>query len=320
MDKSILKQWHSFDKKVRPKFTVAEKRDISKQIKPISLEKIQKEYSELKKIGCAAHLQSDRTRVGNSVVDYFTFTERLETKGKYDINFYDFLQSSDLFKDKKFIQTMIEFYAAKKKKNIFIVLKEMYNICISAINIIRPIVYMEIYTKYKARKVLDFCAGWGGAIVASFVLNINSYIGVEINKNLEEPYNKLNSFLESQEKNMQTPTKIQMIFENALNVDYGSLDYDFVFTSPPYYFIQKYSHNEAYINKKKMETDFYVPLFKKTFDSLQKGGTYILNIPKEIYENVCTNLLGPANEIFFYKKSQRQNNYKETVYVWYKAL
>ena len=34
---------------------------------------------------------SPRSLVGNNVVDYFTFTQRLETKGKYNINFYEFI-------------------------------------------------------------------------------------------------------------------------------------------------------------------------------------------------------------------------------------
>jgi hypothetical protein len=44
----------------------------------------------------------------------------------------------------------------------------------------------------------------------------------------------------------------------------------------------------------------------------------ILNINKEMYENVCVDLFGVCHEIFFLKKSQRQNEYKENVYVWKK--
>ena len=174
--------------------------------------------------------------------------------------------------------------------------------------------YMEIYTQYKATSVLDFCAGWGGALIAAAVLNIPKYTGIELYSDLIEPYNKMNEYV----KTKKTETNISMIFKSALDVDYSELEYDLVFTSPPYYFIQKYMNNVVYKTKKEMDELFYVPLFSKTYQYLKKNGYYILNINKEVYENVCVQLFGECNEIFFLKKSQRQNEYKENVYVWKK--
>ena len=118
--------------------------------------------------------------------------QRLETKGKYDISFFEFLQNIEEFKKKTFIQTMIKYYKDVKNKNNtkneYIVLKEVYNICISAINIMRPLNCMEIYTKYNAKRVLNFCAGWGGSAVAAAALNLDAFYGVEINTELQEPY------------------------------------------------------------------------------------------------------------------------------------
>jgi 16S rRNA G966 N2-methylase RsmD len=213
---------------------------------------------------------------------------------------------------------MLEYYDTvknkNKKKNYYTILKEVYNICISAINIIRPIVYMEIYTKYKPKCILDFCAGWGGAAVAASALNIENYIGIEINHALKKPYSNLIDFLKEKSK-----TNISMIFDNALLVDYRTLQYDFVFTSPPYYFIQKYENNTEYKTKKEMDEKFYVPLFTNTYKYLQSEGIYALNINKEVYENVCIPLFGTAHDIYPYKKSKRQNNYDEIVYVWNKV-
>jgi hypothetical protein len=67
-----------------------------------------------------------------------------------------------------------------------------------------------------------------------------------------------------------------------------------------------------------MDDKFYKPLFLKTYQGLQKGGYYIINICREIYDNVLRELLGEAAEIFPLKKSKRQNNYTEMVYVWHK--
>jgi 16S rRNA G966 N2-methylase RsmD len=305
---------------INDNYTDLEKETISKSIKNISLEIVDREMDKLIQIG--TNIESfinltPRSLVGNNIVDYFTFTQRLKTKGKYDINFYEFIVNLDEFKKKKFIQNMLTYYRDVKNKNNtkseYTVLKEVYNICISAINIIRPLVYMEIYSKYKPKCVLDFCAGWGGAAVAAAALKLDKYIGIEINHNLEEPYGKLVTYLGE-----KSPTTIEMIFEDALKIDYNNLVYDFVFTSPPYYFIQKYENNPKYVSKKEMDELFYVPIFTKTYNGLQKGGHYIINVCKEVYDNVLVKLFGNAHEIYPYKKSKRQNDYNEIVYVWIK--
>jgi len=295
-----------------------EKEIISKNIKNISFENVNEEMEKLIKIGKNANTMSSRCRIGNNIVDYFTFTERLKTRGKYNVNFYEFLANIEYFKNKKFINNMLTYYEnvknKNKTKNSYIVLKEVYNICISAINIIRPIVYMEIYSKYKPNCILDFCAGWGGALVAATALNINRYIGIEINYNLKKPYQNMINYLKT-----KSNTNIDMIFDNALIVDYSSLCYDFVFTSPPYYFIQKYENNIIYKNKDDMNIHFYIPIFTKTYNGLKVGGHYIINVCKEVYDNVLIKLFGEAHEIYPYKKSKRQNDYNEIVYVWIKT-
>lgn len=302
---------------LKENFSEEEKKNISNQIKPIEIKTIEKEFTELKKIGMNASSKSERCRVGNSIVDYFTFVQRLHTRGKYNVNYFEFIHNIEIFKGKKFIQNMLTYYENVKnknnKKNKFTVLKEVYNICISAINIIRPLVYMEIYAKYQPKTILDFCAGWGGAVTAACALNISNYIGIEINHDLKEPYNRLTQFLSK-----GSTTNIKMIFQNALEVDYSKLDYDFVFTSPPYYFIQKYENNLPFSSKEEMDDCFYCPIIKKTYDNLKIGGFYLLNVNTEVYNRVCVPILGIANSTFPYKKSKRQNDYKEMVYVWEK--
>jgi len=290
---------------------------ISKKIKNITMSTLENEIQQLINIGKNAHTISSRCRTGNNIVDYFTFTQRLETKGKYDINFFEFVDKIEEFKKKKFIQTMLEYYKNVKNKNNtkneYIVLKEVYNICISAINIMRPLNCMEIYTKYKAKRVLNFCAGWGGSAVAAAALNLHAYYGVEINTELKQPYDNMVSFLKT-----YSDTALNIYICDAVNYDYTSLTYDTVFSSPPYYFIEKYENNVKYVSKKEMDEKFYKPLFYKTYNGLQNGGHYIINVCKEVYDRVLKELLGEACEIFPLKKSKRQNNYTEMVYVWKK--
>ena len=118
----------------------------------------------------------------------------------------------------------------------------------------------------------------------------------------------------------KSPTKIKIYIEDALNINYLTMDYDLVFASPPYYYLEKYSHNAIYDSKRDMDKHFYKPLFQKTYNGLKIGGHYIINVCKEVYDKVLKELLGEAHEIFPLKKSKRQNNYTEMVYIWKKKL
>jgi len=294
-----------------------DKQYISEQIKKITMEDVEKEMNKLIEIGKNADTMSSRCRTGNNVVDFFTFKNRLETKGKYDVTFYEFIERIDEFKEKKFIQTMLTYYKDVKnkngQKNQYIVYKEVYNICISAINIMRPLNCMELYTKYNSKRVLNCCTGWGGSAVAAAALNLDAYYGIDLNADLKEPYDNLVSYL-----NTKSATYFDIQIGDAINFDYTKIVYDTVFTSPPYYSIEKYPNSIKYESKKEMEEKFYKPLFTNTYNGLQIGGHYIINICKEIYDKVLKEILGEAHEIFPLKKSKRQNNYTEMVYVWVK--
>ena len=63
---------------------------ISSQIKAITPDMVNIEMDQLITIGKNAHTISPRSRIGNNIVDFFTFKQRLETKGKYNTNFLNF--------------------------------------------------------------------------------------------------------------------------------------------------------------------------------------------------------------------------------------
>ena len=299
------------------KYTTEEKIAIAKKIKDIKMENVEEDMNKLIKIGPNANMISERSKIGNNVVDYFTFLQRLETKGKYDVNYFEFLVNLDTFREKKFIQNMLKYYEDVKNKNNtkheYKVLKEVYNICISAINIMRPLNCMEIYTRFNAKRVLNFCSGWGGSTVAAAALNLDAFYGVEINTDLKDPYDKMVTYLRT-----KSNTEFSIQFGDAADFDYSIFDYDTVFASPPYYFIEKYANNIEYKSKADMDAKFYRPVFTKTYNGLKKGGHFIINVCKEVYDNVLKNLFGEAHTAFPLKKSKRQNNYTEMVYVWVK--
>ena len=65
---------------LKENYTKEEKVEIASHIKNISFEEMEEEMERLMEIGIDAHSISERSRIGNNVVDYFTFVQRLETK------------------------------------------------------------------------------------------------------------------------------------------------------------------------------------------------------------------------------------------------
>jgi len=333
---------NEFEKNNEKQDTEEYKKFIAHKIKPIGETDAENDFETLRIMVDNALLSAnddivsgsgiefnERCRTGNNIVDFFTFQERLETRGKYDVTFYDFVKNIEDFKKKKFIQNMFTYYATVKNarglKNEYIVLKEVYNICISAINIFRPLMAVEVYAKYKPSVVLDPCAGWGGRAVGAAVCeNVQHYFGIDVNQSLRIPYQNMCAFLNSRCKSKSNLTpRISMTIADAVTYDYSQIEprYDMVFTSPPYYFIEKYSHSPSYNNSKDgMDQEFYTPLFSQTYLHLLPGGCMALNVNREIYERVCVRLFGPAHQTMNCKKSKRQNDYREMIYIWIKKI
>lgn len=253
---------------------------------------------------------------GLDVVNSFTLVERLNTVSKTGISFYDLWRNKSKFKKKPYVAKMIQHYADTKDvgENDIKMWFRIYNLYYGAISVFRPSIAMFVYQKFSPTSVLDFTMGWGGRLVGACALDVPHYIGIDSNTNLREPYRKMVSFLKP-----LSSTKTTLIFRDALSIDYDSLDYDMVLTSPPYFNIERYA-NQPNRSKEDWISEFYEPLFAKTFAGMKKGGHYCLNIPDEIYRAVALPLFGrPSHRIPMPKyKRQQTEEYKEWIYVWRK--
>ena len=299
--------------------STAKYKKIADRLQTIPLSKVQSDYAKLKNLSCSDAIHSSgRSRLGNKIVDAFTFVERLHTKGNQHVNFYEFWEKRDVYKKRPYVKNMLAFYKNRKIDEIR-KYKYVYNLFFSSIAIFRPVMAMEIYCKLKSKRVLDFTMGWGGRLVGACALGLDAYYGVDVNKHLQEPYKEMVAFLESEPDHK---TAIHLQFQDALTVDYSKMDYDCVFTSPPYYNLETYRGSEGkYSSNEDWNERFYKPLFKKTYDSLKPDGSYCLNVPEYIYNDVCIPIFGKCVQKIPLKKGERipgKDQYKEFVYVWRK--
>jgi len=294
----------------------SEKKKLSYEIKPITEEKMRNSYLDL---ADEKTVPPETSLKGNDFVDYFTFLYRLNTVGKKRISFWDFWENKTFYMKKQYVKNMLKYYSKHTNMTLVDKLYKIFRVYFGSASIFKPVLAMNIYQRFKPTSVLDFTMGWGGRLVGASALNIPSYIGIDMNQKLEQPYKEMVKEL----KALGSTTKINLIFKDALAVDYSKLDYDCVFTSPPYYNTEIYDGSKR-MTEEEWNENFYIPIFNETFKHLKMGGYYILNIPISVYENVCIGLFGNADEkIPMYNsrnlsKKLNQSEYKEYIYVWCK--
>jgi hypothetical protein len=147
----------------------------------------------------------------------------------------------------------------------------------------KPVVAREIYNLYGNQgSVLDFCSGYGGRMVGFWGSDCKEYIGLDPNVDLIEPYSKLKTWLndiDPQDKSINMFCSPAEDFDYTLYKDH----FDLVFTSPPYFNLERYSHDstQSWIRYKEIETwkeKFLFTTIRKIYPCLKKGGYIIINI------------------------------------------
>lgn len=305
-----LKKIH---RKILPKLS---KKSIANLLYPVSLKEAIDDFNKLKVVDCN---DKNNSTVGSKFVNHFTVIERLNTKGRRGVSFYemyynfnDFYNNKPYFRngiDSVFKKKFFSFDDDKKVKN----LKSFFSLYMGNVGIFRPIIAKNIICNYKPKRMLDFTMGWGGRLVAACSENIEAYIGVDLNTNLKKYYTRMSNCLKG-----LSNTKITLFFKDAVTVDYSKLDYDFVLTSPPYYNVEIYNKNKV-LTKEEWKETFYIPIFTETYKHLKKNGHYCLNVPEYIYNDICVDILGKCHDkILLSKVIRKTDDYNEYIYIWNK--
>jgi hypothetical protein len=236
-----------------------------------------------------------RSTVGNGLVDYGT--ERARRKTKYrNRSFIE--QWNNKTRRKKVTGFAKRLKKQDPNKSVLTAMRSAIDLQWGSVNTMRAAAAIQMYKKYKATRVLDFTAGWGARMVAAMALDID-YIGIDSNQSLKPGYDKLISLLKP-----YTKSKIKMIYKEAQKVNMSKLGkYDYVFTSPPYEYLEAYEHMKNYENSGKIKQpsssqkikmsdsakfydDFLVPTLKNAYKNLPTGKYICLNIPDIMYDKI----------------------------------
>jgi DNA modification methylase len=285
---------------------------ILNELKYIPFDQIIDEWNKLKSMSkCEIELLNGRSQLGCKLVDFFFFHNRLETIGNKGINFYDFAENIELYKNKKYIQNLLSYCEKNNRYSNSIIKKYYYcyGLCFGRVNAFKITNALQIYYDFNPKVVLDPFAGFGGRMIGAMLLNID-YIGIDVNKELKVGYDNIRENFAHLSK-----SKTDIHYTDSVNIDYSLYKYDMVFTSPPYENIEIYKHSE-----KKTTSEwntFYNTIFKNTWDNLQSNGIFAINVNKKIYEKNLLPLIGDSHDKKYLKKSSR-NDYEEYIYIWKK--
>ena len=275
------------------------------QLKNISFEKVKEDWNQIKQLSLNdLNKINEKSKLGCDIIDYYFFEQRLKTKGNKGINFYEFVENIEYYKTKKYIQTLLS-YCDKHNRyldNIYKRYYYIYGLSFGRVNAFKITNALKIYKTYNPNHILDPFCGFGGRCVAAMMLNI-PYTGIDLNHDLAPQYKKLMGDFN---------VKPTLHFQDCLTVDYSKINYDMVFTSPPYENIEVYPNNPTMTNKE--WTAFYNKIFKLLWDNLKRGH-FIININEKIYNKILVPLFGECQTKLLLTKSKR-NAYVEYIYVW----
>lgn len=141
----------------------------------------------------------------------------------------------------------------------------------------RPSAAKAIYEHFNAKNVLDFSSGWGDRLCAFHACeNTESYVGIDPNARLFKDYAAQSSLY-------NTGKTVTMINNCAENVDLTDHEFDLIFTSPPYFTVERYTDepNQSWKKFKKIDLwreGFLFPVLDKAWKQLKVGGHLVINI------------------------------------------
>lgn len=242
-------------------------KEVAGRIKQIDERAVMEDWYKLCAYSNNPSIINPLSRCGLKIVDYFTFHERLRTVGNKGISFMEFLYTFSRYADKPYVQRQLDYYRETrdsaspewKKYNIF----KMY---FGSINAFKPTVAMKVYHQYSPHTVLDFTAGWGGRMIGACAYGVPYYVGIDTNVNLLIPYGEMVGLFGE-----LTNTHVDMHIWDAATFDYSRYKYDMVFTSPPYYGLERYTHQPVYKTRKEMSANFYQPAISNAYHYLSPG-------------------------------------------------
>lgn len=150
----------------------------------------------------------------------------------------------------------------------------------------KPSIAKAFYDYFKSENVLDFSAGWGDRLAGFYCGETTKhYVGIDPNTLNHPNYQKQIQFYKKHQTFFEEPKQVDLICSPAEDVDYSKYENHFntIFTSPPYFDVERYSHEEtqSWVRYKTIDdwnTNFLHKTLGKLIPTLKSNGILAVNI------------------------------------------
>ena len=145
---------------------------------------------------------------------------------------------------------------------------------------IRPTAAKAIYNFFQPRLALDFCAGWGGRLLGALASQ-TKYVGIDPNTLSVQGNQKMLDMVRKVTRQNYDATLIQGCAEDLLGKN--TWRPDLIFTSPPYFDVEKYSDEptQSYLRYPTVDSwyeQFLSVAIKGAYADLTDDGFMLLNV------------------------------------------
>ena len=223
-----------------------------------------------------------RINTGNKASNYFQQVNRWSVDGSVSPG------PQRTWESEKFMTSLMgSAYSLKLPKINRNVLRTMIGLRKYICAQFKPNVAKVLYDKLQSRNILDFSAGWGDRLAGFYGSETGAfYLGIDPRKENHPIYKEQKDFYNTH-RNMffEVDKDCQFLELPAEDVDYKEYEnlFDTVFTSPPYFGVERYSYDDtqSWVRYKTIDEwneKFLQKTLKKLWISIKSGGYLLVNI------------------------------------------
>ena len=150
----------------------------------------------------------------------------------------------------------------------------------------KPNAAKALYDYFGAKNILDFSAGWGDRLAGFYAcMNTELYVGIDPRKENHPIYEEQAKYYESHQTLFESEktTKFHCSAAEDFDFDQYKDTFDIIFTSPPYFNVERYSYDDTqswvrYKNIDNWNKNFLQRSIENMWESLRSGGKLCVNI------------------------------------------
>ena len=222
-----------------------------------------------------------RINTGNDVSNYFQQKNRWSVDGTIAPGPHRTWESH------KFMTTLIgSAYSLKLPKIDKSAFRVMIGLRKYICSQFKPNVAKVLYDKLGSENILDFSAGWGDRLAGFYGSETGEYyLGIDPRKENHPIYKEQAEFYDKHRTLFEVKKKYEFLESPAEDVDFTKYKdtFDTVFTSPPYFSVERYSYDDTqswvrYKTIDKWNEEFLQKTLEKLCVSIKSCGYLIVNI------------------------------------------